>query len=100
MSQVWSWVLTVTGVTAIWLAGRGNRVGWAVGFCGQVLWVAYAVVSEQWGFLVSAALFGGVYARNWLVSRPRPAEPEPVLPIEVGLEQAVTPWIWGSSHGR
>lgn len=88
MSQGWSWVLTVMGVTAIWLAGRGNRIGWAVGFSGQLLWIVYAVASRQWGFLAAAGLYGGVYARNWFRWRPQPPEPE-IRPV---LQPAVTPW--------
>lgn len=65
MSQWWSWALAAVGITGIWLAGRNNKAGWAVGVGAQMLWLAYAVVTEQWGFLVTAVAYGAVYARNW-----------------------------------
>ncbi len=61
----WSWLLTAGGVFGIYLAGRKSLWGWAVGLGMQLLWVAYAVVTVQWGFIVSAFAYGAVYARNW-----------------------------------
>ena len=65
MSPVWSYVLTAIGITGIYLAGRRNLYGWVVGLSAQVLWIAYAVATEQWGFIVSAFAYGSVYANNW-----------------------------------
>jgi hypothetical protein len=61
----WSWLLTVCGVVGLMLAGSQVRVGWLIGFVGQVLWIAYALYTQQWGFLVSAVAFGTIYAWNW-----------------------------------
>lgn len=66
MSPYWSYLLTAVGVLGIWLAGRKSRTGWAVGLSAQVLWIAYALATAQWGFIVSAAVYGSVYARNWV----------------------------------
>ena len=65
MSPYWSYLLTAVGIFGIYLAGRKNLYGWAVGLGAQVLWIAYAVSTEQWGFIVSAFAYGSVYARNW-----------------------------------
>jgi hypothetical protein len=62
----WSWVLMSVGVTGLWLAGRKNRLGWAIGFGSQVLWLAYSLSTRQWGFLVSCLFYGFVHARNFL----------------------------------
>ena len=67
--QVWSWLLTAVGVTGLFLAGKKNKAGWAVGFGAQALWVTYAVATHQWGFIVSAFAYGSVYAKNWLAWR-------------------------------
>lgn len=64
ISVWWSVLLTVLGVTAMWLAGRNLAYGWALGLAAQGLWVAYAVVTAQWGFLASALAYGLVYGRN------------------------------------
>jgi hypothetical protein len=66
VTQWWSWLLTAVGVTGLYFAGSHRRIGWAIGLGAQVLWIAYAVSSSQWGFIVSALAYGGVYARNWL----------------------------------
>lgn len=65
MSALWSYLLTAVGVTGIWLAGRKSTWGWAIGLGAQVLWIAYAIATRQWGFIVSALVYGTVYARNW-----------------------------------
>jgi hypothetical protein len=61
----WSWILTILGLSGMWLAGRKIRAGWLLGVAGQMVWAAYAVATEQWGFLVAAAGFTWVYTCNW-----------------------------------
>lgn len=61
----WSWLLTAGGVFGIWLAGRKDWRGWVVGLAMQVLWIVYAVVSKQYGFIVVSVCYGSVYALNW-----------------------------------
>lgn len=65
----WSWILTAVGVTGLYFAGRKRSVGWAIGLAAQGLWVAYAISTEQWGFLVSAFAYGWVYAKNFIAWR-------------------------------
>lgn len=62
----WSWLLTSVGITGLFLAGSKKKIGWALGIAVQVLWIAYALATEQLGFVVSALVYAGVYARNWL----------------------------------
>ncbi|MCX5066592.1 hypothetical protein OOJ91_11960 [Micromonospora lupini] len=64
-SQWWSWALAVVGVFGLYLAGRRSPWGWAVGIAAQVLWLAYSVVTRQWGFLASAVAYGWVYTLNF-----------------------------------
>lgn len=66
MTWWWSYLLMAVGVFGLWLAGRKSVWGWAVGLGAQVLWVAYALVTEQYGFLVSATVYGWVYLDNWV----------------------------------
>ncbi|NIL57110.1 hypothetical protein [Salinispora arenicola] len=80
--QLWSWLLTAVGVTGLYLAGRRSPWGWAVGIGAQALWLAYAVHTRQWGFLISCAAYGWVYARNfrqWRADKPEPAR-QPTRP--------------------
>ena len=74
MLWIWSVVLTACGLVGVYLAGRRNRWGWALGLATQVLWLAYAVLTAQWGFIASACLFAVIYARNFMAWKPVPAE--------------------------
>lgn len=81
MSEWWSYLLTVVGVSGLYLAGKKNLWGWAVGLGAQGLWIAYAYATSQPGFYASAVAYGSVYARNlwrWrkeaLEERERPEE--------------------------
>ena len=71
MAWYWSYLLTAVGVFGLFLAGRKDRRGWIVGLFAQVLWIAYATATHQWGFYVSALAYGWVYAKNaraWAVT--------------------------------
>ena len=66
MAAYWSYVLTAVGVFGIYLSGRKIRWGWAVGLGAQFLWLAYAIATQQWGFLVSCVAYGWVYGKNFI----------------------------------
>lgn len=63
--QLWSWVLSAVGIFGIWLAGQKKASGWAVGFSAQILWIAYAIATRQWGFIAASLVYATFYARNW-----------------------------------
>lgn len=62
----WSWGLTLAGALGLYLAGQKNLWGWAVGLAAQPLWVVYAMVTAQYGFIASGLIYGAVYARNFV----------------------------------
>lgn len=66
LNQLWSWLLSAVGVTGLYLAGRRRRIGWAIGLAAQLLWVTYAIVTVQWGFIAAAFAYGAVNLRNFL----------------------------------
>lgn len=61
-SQLWSWGLASIGVFGLFLTTRKLKAGFAVGVGVQVLWIAYAVASHQYGFIASALAYGAVNA--------------------------------------
>lgn len=63
--MIWPFVLSLFGVVGLYLAGRKLKSGWAVGLVAQVVWIVYAVATEQWGFIPASIAYGYVYARNW-----------------------------------
>lgn len=69
MTPYWSYLLTAVGAVGLLLAGRMRRTGWLVGLAAQGLWITYALSTQQYGFLISAFIYGFVYARNYLAWR-------------------------------
>lgn len=61
----WSWLLMLVGVTGLFLAGKKRKIGWVIGIGVQLLWIIYAIVSKQWGFIMSAIVYGAVNTINW-----------------------------------
>lgn len=62
--QWWSWALGVIGVVGFILAGRKIWWAWYVNLACQGLWFAYAIVTEQLGFLISALVYTVVFTQN------------------------------------
>lgn len=62
----WSYLLTAVGIAGLFLAGSKRKLGWAIGIFAQVLWIAYASATGQFGFYISAVAYGSVYLRNYL----------------------------------
>lgn len=53
------------GVLGLWLAGSHNKFGWVIGLLAQILWIIYALVTKQYGFIISALVYAVVYLRNF-----------------------------------
>lgn len=62
---IWSILLAAVGILGIYLAGRKNLWGWALGVGAQVLWFVFAIVTQQYGFILSALAYGWVYGLNF-----------------------------------
>ena len=65
MNPIWSFALTAVGVLGIYVSGKRNYWGWGIGLGAQVLWFAYAIATQQWGFIVSCFAYGYVYWKNF-----------------------------------
>ena len=61
---VGSIILTVSGGTVQYLAGRRNKWAWKIGLMNQFLWFTYATLTGQWGFLLGCVVYGSAYVRN------------------------------------
>ena len=82
----WSWVLTAVGVTGFVLAGKKIWWAWYINIGCQALWVTYAIVTEQWGFIVASAVYTVVFTRNALAWTREHREETRVLPKSMWLE--------------
>lgn len=63
--SLWSYLLAAVGIFGIYLSGKKLAIGWLVGLGAQVLWIIYALVTRQYGFIISAVAYGAVYATNY-----------------------------------
>jgi drug/metabolite transporter superfamily protein YnfA len=62
--MLWSYILAAVGIFGLWLSGRKDYRGWFVGLGAQILWVTYALVTVQYGFILSAVAYGAIYLKN------------------------------------
>jgi hypothetical protein len=62
----WTWALTGLQVMALWVAGRGQAWGWVVGSAVQPGWIAYALLTDQPGFVIGCAISTGVQLSAYL----------------------------------
>ena len=60
----WSWLLMIFGVTGLYLAGKKKWWAWLISILGEVLWIAYAIATRQYGFIVFALVYMAVFLKN------------------------------------
>jgi hypothetical protein len=63
-NQIWSWILSFIGIAGFFLAGKKIWWAWYINIANQVLWSTYAIVTEQWGFIIGAIFYFAVFIRN------------------------------------
>jgi len=62
----WSWILAVIGVAGIYFVGRKTIWGWLVLLFNEFLWITYALITDQYGFIFSALAYAIVYIRSYI----------------------------------
>jgi hypothetical protein len=63
---MWSWVLAAIGVTGIFLVGRKTIWGWIILCVNEVLWIAYGLATDQYGFIFMAVAYALVYIKSYI----------------------------------
>jgi hypothetical protein len=63
---MWSWTLAIIGVAGIFFVGRKDKWGWWVLLFNEVLGIAYALITSQYGFIFSAIAYAIVYIRSYI----------------------------------
>ena len=65
MTQYWSWLLAVIGVTGIYIVGRKTIWGWLILCVNECLWIFYALATKQYGFIFMATAYALVYIKSY-----------------------------------
>ena len=60
------WLLAVIGVSGIYFVGRKSLWAWFLLLFNECLWIAYALTTNQYGFIFAAIAYGAVYIRSYL----------------------------------
>lgn len=71
----WSYLLAVIGLTGLYMTTKKMVSGFVIGVLVQILWVTYAVTTDQYGFIANAIGYAfmnclGIY--RW--TRPKETE--------------------------
>jgi len=62
--QIWSWILSVVGLTGFYLAGQKVWWSWYINIFNQALWLTYALVTDQYGFIAATLGYTFVFVKN------------------------------------
>lgn len=63
---MWSWILAILGITGIFLVGRKTIWGWLVLCANEILWVTYALITKQYGFIAMAIAYVIIYVKSYV----------------------------------
>lgn len=64
--EFWSWLLAAIGVTGIFFVGKKTVWGWLILLSNEFIWIAYAITTKQYGFIISALAYAAVYIRSYI----------------------------------
>jgi vancomycin permeability regulator SanA len=62
--MIMPYILSIIGVCGMLVIGTHRWWGWLIAFTNECLWVAFAVATRQYGFILGAAFYGTVNAFN------------------------------------
>lgn len=60
----WDYILSISGVVGFILAGKKIWWAWYVNIASQFIWLAYAIVTDQYGFLIGTVIYFIVFIKN------------------------------------
>jgi|APGre2960657404_1045060.scaffolds.fasta_scaffold155117_2 hypothetical protein len=66
---MWSFVLAAGSIGGLWVVSKKPTIGWAWTLIMEFLWVTYAALIGQWGFMVLCICYAIVYTFNLYKSR-------------------------------
>jgi hypothetical protein len=66
VQRIVCWTLVAGGVTGTFLAGAGVRCGWLILLGLQPVWIAYALMTGQYGFMLGSVAYAGAQMNGYL----------------------------------
>jgi nicotinamide riboside transporter PnuC len=63
--ELFSWILATVGIIGVYIAGKKNRWGWALGALYQILWIVYAYFTNQYPFIIVCLVYLVIYIKNF-----------------------------------
>lgn len=63
--ELFSWILAAVGIIGVYIAGKKNRWGWAIGALYQIMWILYAYFTEQYPFIIVCVVYLVIYVKNF-----------------------------------
>jgi hypothetical protein len=66
INQYASWVLAFSGVLAIYFVGRRQIWAWIWATFNEAMWIYYALVTKQYGFIFAAIAYSVVYIKSYM----------------------------------
>ncbi len=82
----WSYLLAAIGVTGIFFVGRKTIWGWLVLCVNECIWIAYAIATKQYGFIIMALAYTAVYINSYMGWRSESESETPVPPKAAEFE--------------
>jgi hypothetical protein len=64
--QYWGWILSLLGLAGFYVTGKKIWWGWWLNVGAQAVWYAYAIATQQWGFLVMTTMYTFMFTKNAL----------------------------------
>lgn len=64
--MMWSWLLAAIGICGIFLVGRKTIWGWLILCVNECLWIAYALATDQYGFIAMAIAYAAIYIKSFI----------------------------------
>jgi len=85
----WSYLLAAIGVTGIFFVGRKTIWGWLVLCVNECIWIAYAIATKQYGFIIMALAYTAVYIKSYMgwKSESESETPQPPKAAEFELDE-------------
>lgn len=77
--ELFSWILAAVGIIGVYIAGKKNRWGWAIGGLYQILWILYAYFTKQYPFIIVCVVYLVIYVKNFFEwTETNPAESDKI----------------------